>query len=524
MSERVAPIANRAAVVVVLAAIVGAFHYSLATLVAGATLRTPVAAVAFVPLLAVGVAATRARSSSTEPGIHDRELDWLVGVPLVAVAVALSLLGPSHWMMLYWTWRLDLLALPLFAAGAISLVFGFRVLWRLKLAVALLFLAWPLPLQIVLERVVDNLTAATVSVATPLIDALLRSADTSASPLLRINTASGSFFLNITSACSGAYGLIFFTLLGGTAAIASRGRWWAKLSWFSIGLALTWLLNVARVLVIIAVAQEWGRDVALLRVHPLLGQVMFSFGVLVMLLVLPLFRLELARPRRGPPAAVTRKWRGRALALVVVVVTAAALAAGNARLNEWKRLSGAFGDPKLLSFEGTGTPALPQGWTLREVDALAFAGGGGSTPVAARYFGTEATWLRYRYVPGDATTLGGGFVVDVVTTPEWGGLRRFGVEDVYGFLKYDVTRSFEVDLAAGVVGTVSVHERGSDGVERVTLHWTIPVRTAAGPRYERVTVAADANGALEPIEEQISGIESFASTLLASQMSAGVDT
>ena len=62
-------------------------------------------------------------------------------------AVAVNMLLPDKLSAMFWVWRIDLLTLPVFVAGATAIIFGVRVLWRQKLAVSYLFLAWP-PLRV----------------------------------------------------------------------------------------------------------------------------------------------------------------------------------------------------------------------------------------------------------------------------------------------------------------------------------------------------------------------------------------
>ena len=48
-------------------------------------------------------------------------------------------------LAMFWVWRIDLLTLPFFVVGAVAVIFGVRVLWRQKVAVGFLLLAWPYP-------------------------------------------------------------------------------------------------------------------------------------------------------------------------------------------------------------------------------------------------------------------------------------------------------------------------------------------------------------------------------------------
>jgi hypothetical protein len=126
----------RAALLAVLLAV--AYRYSWLTLVRSPTGSLVGGAVAVLLAAAICV---RGRDPG-EPAIHDRYTDFIVGVPLLAGALAIVLLLPTYLSLFFWFWRLDLLSIPLFVAGAIALLFGVRAFWRWRLVMAALFLIW----------------------------------------------------------------------------------------------------------------------------------------------------------------------------------------------------------------------------------------------------------------------------------------------------------------------------------------------------------------------------------------------
>ena len=123
-----------------------AFATSLASLSAGLPQRVTLGALGLVPLisllLAVGIALRRRRP---EPDIHDRYLDYILGLALLGTATAAMWFLPGSMSIFFWSWRLDMVWLPLFAAGAVTLVCGARAAWRYRVPIVFLFLAWPLP-------------------------------------------------------------------------------------------------------------------------------------------------------------------------------------------------------------------------------------------------------------------------------------------------------------------------------------------------------------------------------------------
>jgi len=258
-------VARQARIVAIFVAVViVAYHYSFSTLLRTLKTDTPLAYLGLVPFIALALAAARVRPMKPEPDIHDREVDYIIGVPLLLASLAINLLLPVRLSTMYWVWRVDLLALPLFVAGAISILFGVRTLWRLRFPVLFLLFAWPLPYTVLLMQQLQNFTNATlaavkgalgvVSVASP--------ATGSDGSLFNITHAGKTFQVSVASACSGVNGLVGYTLV--TAAFLSivKGRWFKKIAWLVLGLVTIWLLNVARILIIFAVGKQWGEAVA----------------------------------------------------------------------------------------------------------------------------------------------------------------------------------------------------------------------------------------------------------------------
>ncbi len=139
-----------------------AFWASLISLGAGFPGHLALGALGLVPLislaLAVGIAIRRQRP---EPDIHDRYLDYILGLALLGSATAAMWFLPRSMSIFFWSWRLDLVWLPFFAAGAVTLLCGARALWRYRAPIIFLFLAWPLPY--VIARLPGALSAVAIA-------------------------------------------------------------------------------------------------------------------------------------------------------------------------------------------------------------------------------------------------------------------------------------------------------------------------------------------------------------------------
>ena len=286
-----------------------AYNYSLTTLLQSANQDTPLAYVSLVPAIALALAAIRARPAKPEPDIHDRHVDYTVGLPLIAAAISVNLLLPSRWSTMFWVYRVDLFTLPFFVAGAVAIIFGVRIMWRQKLAITYLFLAWPYPYQSVLLRVLDAFTAATlfgirsilsvIHVATP-----VSSLDNS---LFNVVHDGHSFPLSVVSACSGVNSVVGFLLVGSAFGAVVRGPLFRKVAWLLGGMLFLWVINLGRIIFIFWAGRTWGENVAINILHPFVGMVTFSIGVVIMTLLIGPLGMHVGF---GPSAKDTRTTPG----------------------------------------------------------------------------------------------------------------------------------------------------------------------------------------------------------------------
>jgi hypothetical protein len=90
----------RAAAVIV--CVVLAYNYSLQTLAQEMGEQTPLAYLGLVPLIALLLAVVLAQRPSGAPDIHDRYLDYIVGVPLLTIAMGLLIVAPEGLPSVYW--------------------------------------------------------------------------------------------------------------------------------------------------------------------------------------------------------------------------------------------------------------------------------------------------------------------------------------------------------------------------------------------------------------------------------------
>jgi|GEM_PF-674192 len=475
-----------------------AYHYSLATLVKSLDLDTPLAYIGLVPFIALGLAAVRSRPSADEPAIHDRQLDYIIGLPLLAVALAINLLLPRRMSAMFWVWRIDLLSFPVFVAGVAAVTFGVRAMWRQRLAIVYLFLAWPVPYSVLLMKQLAAVTDATIGA----LHVLLRiahvgtgTASADGSVFTIVHNGRG-FPLSVVSSCSGVNGMVGFLLVGAAFAATVRGPRRRKSLWLLGGLLLLWCANLCRLLFIFWVGQEFGEHLAITVLHPFIGLVTFNLGVMAMLLLLRPLGLRIAMPFRatrhapgdqatGGSGQLPRQPSGpQSLAIptiysavAVVILLGVVFGLADARLSSYDLVAKANGDPKLASF--LLSPAAPAGWKPAFVQRFDWA---------KPYFGERSSWYRYSYGP----TLGNSdlhsrvpVVADVVSTDNLSSFSAYGVEACYRFHGYSLRGLTQVGLGGGITGQALSYE-GKGGADWSIVYWIWPVRNGASTRYERV--------------------------------------
>jgi exosortase/archaeosortase family protein len=486
---------------VLVGAVLIAYNYSFSTLAQTANQQTPLAYISLVPAIALALAAVRSRPLKPEPPIHDRQVDYTIGIPLILAAVAINELLPARMSALFWVYRVDLFSLPIFVAGAVAIIFGCRVLWRQKLAIAFLFLAWPYPYQRYLLGVLNAFTDVTqlamkkIAAWTHLATPALSSDNT----VFTVNHHGTNFSLSIVSACSGVNGVIGFLLVGSAFAAIVRGPVVRKVLWLIGGMMLLFALNVGRITFIFFAGKEWGESVAINVFHPFVGLLLFCLGVIVMLLLIRPLGMHIhigaptaptssdaaapvsssGSPQQAPtskaPLAVPKVY----LAVATVVVAALVIGVSNVGLRSYDLVAGVAGQAKLTAFiQG---PVAPQGWAAQYEASYAWA-----KPL----FGDTSIWDRY-VLRSDGTGplhTNAPVVADVVNTPDLSSFSAFGVENCYTFHGYALADVTQVSLVGGITGQAMSYTSQQFGSWSI-VYWIVPVKMDTGDTsYERVVL------------------------------------
>jgi len=511
---------------VLLLAVLVAYNYSLSTLLQTANQQTPLAYISLVPAISLALAAIRARPIRPEPPIHDRHVDYTIGIPLILTAVTINELLPSRMSAMFWVYRIDLLTLPIFVAGAVAIIFGTRALWRQKLAILFLFLAWPYPYQKVLLGVLNAFTAVTLIGMRHIVGWLnLAKPASSLDNTLFVVTHHGQTFpLSVVTACSGVNGVVGFLLIGSAFAAVVKGPLIRKVLWLVAGMALLMVINLARITFIFYAGQQWGENVAINVFHPFIGLVTFSVGVTIMILLLKPLGMHIGIAERrspdhaptpvptgpvavpslyDPPVEPTQSKAALAvpkvyMALVVAVVAALVMGLSNFALRSFNLVADVTGQAKFLSYDRY--PIAPAGWAPQYETSYNWA-----KPL----FGETSVWNRYLLHSTGSGPLQTAtpVVADVINAPNLSGFSAFGVENCYAFHGYSLADVAQVSLSGGLTGQAMSFTSQQYGSWSI-VYWIVPVKQwlgakrgqTAGTNYERVVlyVRNSGQGAVVP--------------------------
>jgi exosortase len=449
-------------------------------LLGGIGLQTPLAYLAFVPAMALVLAWLRLERARPLP-IHERDLDYIIGIGLLATATAIVQLGPGLWPIQFWMQRIDLLSLPLFAGGVATLVYGVRALWELRLALVFLLFGWPAPyvpllgdgMRLSVESTVGALAALTS--VTRLLDVV--PADDG---IFLVHYGGELYPLSVGSACSGANSVVAFILLGTALAFVVDGPIRRRLAWLAVGAAGTWFANLLRILLVFTTSNLLGPRVAVDLLHPIAGLIFFNLTLVAMLFALPRFGLRLSSPPRlrlSPPRQqVVRSVR---LALLVCAAFAVMTAVADGRLSTYEVVANGFGEARLRTFQvsDVGEPNW-SGTRVAEYEQ------------GKQFFGRESTWRRFIYTwsPGAKVRSDAPVYVDVISSPDVRALTAYGLEACYRFHGYQVQLRKGLDIGAGVrAELISYHNPRFDR-DWTALWWEWPYRDGSRTSYERLVL------------------------------------
>ena len=530
------------AVGIVIATIV-AYHFTLSSFFDFLSRDTPLAYLPLLPLFCIGIAiVTAKRYGTARKPIQDRQIDFLIGVPVIIVALALITIAPAIASAYYWTDRADVVSLALFAFGATTLAYGITWAWRLRASFVFLLLMWPALylhlLSSVLQKFADWTNAALALLVVHLPFGVSLGAPGSGTVIVNPQHAAPVSIV-ISSACSGANSVLGFALIGGAILTTMGGGRGRKLLWWISGMALCFVFNLLRLLSIVGLSALGQSTFALGGYHAVIGLILFAIAVVVMLYALPLFGLHpresvmdpSAAPRPAapppnlsemvtqsvtttspmsvmspPPAAPAvkapkpRRVRRR-VAIGLVCTFTAIVALADHGLQPYAAFEDGTGAPTVHPF---GVNSAPSGWQIQQIAEY---------PWVTQYFGENATWFRYLVSRPGSTNVS---YADVILTDDKGSLDTYSVQNCFLFHNYDVRTAERMDLGNGVVGLLLNYSDPSTNSRWATMSWAWPVNNKGETYYERINLTSSPvqGSGLQPGIARPGGLEQLLLDLL----------
>ena len=472
-----------AAFVVVLA--IGAYWFTLSSLADYLRLDTPLAYLLLLPIFSAMVAAAtvlRAKGRPSAP--RELHIDLLIGIPLIVVALLLVAVLPAVWSTYYWSERPDVVSLALFVTGGIVLGYGVTWAWRLRSALVFLVLMWPAIYLHLVAGPMQSLTDGTYAALSAVARLLPIGVTTAPGNIVNVASVHGTTVsVALSSACSGANGIIGVVLVGAALALTMNGAGWRRALWVMNGIVIVFLFNVARIVSILWLAHTGHADLALGGYHATIGLVLFVLTLAIMLAIAPLFGLRSVfldpRLARLRPAPLPRLRGVSRVATACGLAIAAVVALGAERdLGVYAAFVDGTGAPTVRAYQIS--DALPRGWTTSYFATYDWA---------QQYFGQGSRFDRYvlQYGRDDSTQA----FMDVVRTDDQGSLDAYNIQSCFLFHNYDLRDTERIDVGNGVTALLVNYSDPSTQDRWATVSWAWPVVWEGHSSYERITLTAD---------------------------------
>lgn len=397
-------------------------------------------------------------------------VNFFLAVPLLIVLLSLLLWFPARLSYFYWVYRLDLLAVPLYVAIAVLVLFGATALWRARWSIVLLLLGWPPVLDSVLGRVTDPLSGAQAAVLR-----LLPLPATQVGTTFLIHHGTRAQALTIGAPCSGLLAILSMLLVGGLLVTVRDGSRVRKLAWIAAAVALALVANVARLALVVIVAAQAGLAEGFVVFHALAGPLLFAATFICALQLLTPFGLrhrDVVTERRRRPVELAR------MSAATVTVAVAALAGVASWATGAVPTSGLFHDA--VALDASRLLPLPAGYRSGGVSDLASLGdlfGGGARAELAHIEG----------VRGDSVA------AQVVVTSSYRSAQAYNVLDCFVFHHAHVYSTRVSPLIAG--GSAIVTAIRVDHADVATATWIQPALIGDRRAWRRVVLFAYLDGA-----------------------------
>ena len=211
-------------------------------------------------------------------------------LPLIAGALLTITAVLIYWYGSYTFTPLEhhMLALPIFVAGLTLILFNTQTVRQLAFPICYLIFLIPPPSEI-LYTLGSTLSTISSEASNAILNAfgiqstIITEYNNPTIIVIRPDGSTMPFTVDI--ACSGIYSLIGFTIFATFIAYIIRDKPWKKLTIITIGLPLTYFLNIIRITTILALGYHYSEELALQIFHLLGGWILIFTGTIILLAI-----------------------------------------------------------------------------------------------------------------------------------------------------------------------------------------------------------------------------------------------
>lgn len=450
---------------------------SLSSLLPLAAGDTPLSFVPLVPVVGTYFLWRGLTLHELRQATRDTFLDGIALSILLAAAALLLVVLPAVMSWDYWLSRFDIPGLVILLAALLVGAWGIPALTRLWPALLYFLLAWPLPYLLIDNTIIPlttRWTAQAVRALAPLLPLGIRPAHDLYT--LVVPYRGHEVLLTVAQACAGVNGTVGLAIIALPVAAVARGDWELRAAWLGLGLILSWIMNILRILLLAAATAMWGAGPVMKFLHPEAGVVLFALSFLLLLLMGPLLQVDLSPLARRPSRAKRRPewWKPRHLLLLAALLVGAWAAEGNLSQFTWLSTASL---PAVSLRQSRDVMSVPPGWRVQRA---------GSISGWKSLFG-PSTVSSVMTLQGKN---GQNVLVQAILTKDISAFDTYGVENCYVFHGDTLRQVRRVLLGSGLTGTLIDFSTASGDMS--TVYWLQPVSTPNGTYHERIALIADA--------------------------------
>ncbi len=437
-----------------------AMRYTLAELSAGVDITSPVIFVPFVPLAAFACATQRWRGTPKEGSrVAHRSADWITAAALFVLALIMTIGLPQVFTTDTLTWRADLATVPVVCALVVTVLFGLRMLWRLRTVIWMLTLMSPAlyrPLISPIRIGTSTSTSWGVWVLAHILPFIKETEGLVDGRRVLISNASGDISLKVAEVCAGNGAVLAGVFVSITMWMLCEAPNRTKARWSVACIVICWLGNLARLAAIFAGTSWMGEKVATGWFHESAGLMTLLLSLILSLALAGRMGINPRQKATGAPNSLVLPQVNWLTAIAVVAMIAVLAPRAHAATTDFNLLDGRSQTPS------TSVSDVLTGWSVGNGPPGVGIARLEDVRWATQYFGDRATWQSYLVGTPMAS---GPIAVDVIASDEPSRFDTYGLSACFGFHGWRMTLNQVIDLPGDRRGEHIIYEVAGEAAQ-----------------------------------------------------------